>query len=46
MVCLQLKHGTTVYGAFDIDCYCDSDIVGLFGSEDYTDPVCSRSRTG
>jgi len=35
--------------AFDIECYCDSDFVGLFGSEDdSTDPVCcsSCSRTG
>ena len=28
--------------AFDIEC--DSDFVGLFGSEDPTDPVCSHSR--
>ena len=32
--------------AFDIECFCDSDFVGLFGSEDPTDPVCSRSQTG
>jgi hypothetical protein len=31
--------------AFDIECFCDSDFVGLFRSEDPTDPVCSRSRT-
>ena len=32
--------------AFDIECFCDSDFVGLFGSEENTDPVCSCSRTG
>ena len=29
-----------------IDCYCDSDFMGLWKSEKPTDPICVRSRTG
>jgi hypothetical protein len=30
----------------DIDAYPDADFAGLYGYEDYNDPVCVHSRTG
>jgi hypothetical protein len=29
-----------------VDCYCDADFAGLFGTEDSQDPISAKSRTG
>ena len=29
-----------------VDCYADTDFVGLWGHVDTQDPICTRSRTG
>ena len=31
---------------WQVDCYCDADFAGLWGSEDPADPIVSKSRTG
>ena len=51
-ICWYLK-GTMHQGiintptsTFSVDCYCDSDFVGLFGHEQSHDPICAKSCTG
>ncbi len=51
-ICRYL-HGTSTQGLifwpskeFSIDCYVDSDFLGLFGSEDLQDRICAKSRMG
>ena len=48
-ICQYLK-GTLIRGiiyiptsSFSVDCYCDSDFVGLFGHELSNDPICAKS---
>ena len=36
----------TPTSSFSVDCYCDSDFVGLFGRELSNDPICAKSCTG
>ena len=31
---------------WQVDCYCDADFCGLWGSEDPNDPIVTKSRTG
>ena len=51
-ICWYLKgtmHQGIIYtptSTFSVDCYCDSDFVGLFGHEQSHDPICAKSCTG